>query len=303
MNFMFSAKELDKETGFYYYGARYLDPKYSRWISTDPAMNTGEYFPQAPVNDEAKKHNGNLPGMGGIFNHINGNLYHYAANNPIKYTDPDGRICYSYYDRELGKYSILTFNSWRTKGLNICNSLLDFYPFGIGTAGKRLSEFLTPYEECRLIDSSTPAGHFLSFDANNFLDKFGRLSDGLNFITIVGKRINDGAGIIKNIGKVSNFIGNISNYIINPALLGLSVGENLSALIDGCVVSIFNTHLLSNSRKGVEDKYKFARDKLLESLKDGTIQLYYFEEDKAYFYDIHNKEKFDLILKTIDEME
>ena len=29
--------------------------------------------------------------MGGVFNHINGNLYHYAGNNPVKYTDPDGR--------------------------------------------------------------------------------------------------------------------------------------------------------------------------------------------------------------------
>ena len=73
----------------YYYGARYLDPKYSMWISTDPAL--GEYIPQAPINDEIRKNNQNLPGMGGIFNHINSNLYHYSANNPIKYTDPDGK--------------------------------------------------------------------------------------------------------------------------------------------------------------------------------------------------------------------
>ena len=45
----------------------------------------------APVNDEAKKHNQNLPGMGGIYNTVNFHLYHYAGNNPIKYTDPTGR--------------------------------------------------------------------------------------------------------------------------------------------------------------------------------------------------------------------
>ena len=56
-------------TCLYYYGARYLDPKTSRWLSGDPAM--GEYIPQAPINDEARKHNGNLPGMGGIFNLVN----------------------------------------------------------------------------------------------------------------------------------------------------------------------------------------------------------------------------------------
>jgi hypothetical protein len=28
--------------------------------------------------------------MGGIFNTVNSHLYHYAGNNPVKYTDPDG---------------------------------------------------------------------------------------------------------------------------------------------------------------------------------------------------------------------
>ncbi|WPO78016.1 RHS repeat-associated core domain-containing protein [Flavobacterium sp. KACC 22761] len=34
--YLFNGKELDKETGLYYYGARYYDPKISVWTSVDP---------------------------------------------------------------------------------------------------------------------------------------------------------------------------------------------------------------------------------------------------------------------------
>ena len=75
--FKFTGKERDEETGLYYYGARYLDPRTSRWLSADPAL--GEYMA------------GSKAGVGGIYNQVNLNLYHYAGNNSIKYTDPDGK--------------------------------------------------------------------------------------------------------------------------------------------------------------------------------------------------------------------
>jgi RHS repeat-associated protein len=87
--FRFTGKELDPETGLYYFGARYLDPKTSRWLSGDPAV--GEYIPGAPVNDEVRKQNQNLPGQGGVFNYVNLHVYHYAGNNPVKLVDPDGK--------------------------------------------------------------------------------------------------------------------------------------------------------------------------------------------------------------------
>ena len=62
MPYKFNGKEFDEETGLYYYGARYYDPRLSLWLSIDPK--------------EEK--------------YSNVSTYCYVISNPLKYTDPTG---------------------------------------------------------------------------------------------------------------------------------------------------------------------------------------------------------------------
>jgi len=72
--YLFSAKELDEETGLYYYGARYYDPRTSVWQSADPILN---------------RHLGGTRD-GGVYNSFNLALFAYSYQNPIRLVDPDG---------------------------------------------------------------------------------------------------------------------------------------------------------------------------------------------------------------------
>jgi len=63
MPYKFNGKEFDQETGLYYYGARYMNPRTSLWYGVDPLVE--KYVQNSP--------------------------YCYGANNPVKFIDTDGR--------------------------------------------------------------------------------------------------------------------------------------------------------------------------------------------------------------------
>jgi len=71
--YKFSGKELDTEGGldWYYFGARYYDPKIGRFLSVDPHADS--YHDLTP--------------------------YHYVGNNPLVFVDPTGRDSVYFVDQ------------------------------------------------------------------------------------------------------------------------------------------------------------------------------------------------------------
>jgi len=74
--YKFTAKELDNETSYTYFGARYYDSELSGWLSVDPMSD--KYPSLSP--------------------------YCYSADNPVVLKDPNGMLITDYYDIKTGEH-------------------------------------------------------------------------------------------------------------------------------------------------------------------------------------------------------
>ncbi|MBP9023954.1 MAG: RHS repeat-associated core domain-containing protein [Spirochaetes bacterium] len=144
--FRFTGHLKDDETGFYYCHARYYDPKIGKFLSTDPILE--QYLPMTPIGDKEKEYNKKLPGMGGVFNSVNLNMYHYAGNNPINMIDPDGcsEIAVAGYSNNGNHRDDRTaaLRAWKVQFLSHKSKLGSFVLLEIST-GKSFLDKLSKY--------------------------------------------------------------------------------------------------------------------------------------------------------------
>ena len=100
-DYEFTGKELDEDTGLYYYEARYYDSAIGRFVSLDPWFGD--------VSDPQSL-----------------NKYSYVRNNPMNYVDPTGEVL-AHFLRELGRKIVRKFSrDYATEGME--DKFFDNYP-------------------------------------------------------------------------------------------------------------------------------------------------------------------------------
>ena len=72
----FTGKERDTETGYDYFGARYLSSKVGRFTALDPSFIVAD----------------------NLVDPQRWNRYTYSRDNPLRYVDPDGRVIFDYQE-------------------------------------------------------------------------------------------------------------------------------------------------------------------------------------------------------------
>jgi RHS repeat-associated protein len=152
--YLFNAKELDEETGLYYYGARYYDSRVSLWLGVD--LLAEEY-----------------PGI---------SVYAYCFGNPVKLIDPDG--CgpiprtqkAEYKGRPWYEKAVVFLNNTAASIVNvpvdIINSCIDesvfIYSNGLGEYFKAGSDTYTNMWNATVADLSRPLSEQLQSLGNDF---------------------------------------------------------------------------------------------------------------------------------------
>ena len=225
--YLFNAKEFDEETGLYYYGARYYEPRLSLWISVDP-------------NQEE---------------HPNHSSFCFESNNPIKFIDEDGRDIVIF-----GKY-----NSSVTLVTDLIDIKVNASSLGINWNGNyRLAGNEVVSAGLDIVGIFDPTG---VADGTNALlqaksgDWFGATISGLGVVPYLGDaakvfKVGKDFKIIKdaiNIIQRNRIIGKMAESQITKGLVkcfgkDATVGEQITARFSDGSKVVFDNVVVKNGK-------------------------------------------------------
>ena len=205
--YLFNAKEFDEETGMYYYGARYYDPRVSLWISTDIL--------------EEKNY---------------GNSSYAYTYNPITFIDPIGTdtINISYVNKKWKIDAPIIADG--NDVFNVANGYKkETYEFSQGEHGKRVNLLNLEIGETK--DSYTLGVYHISGEADNGTGFYVAPGGEPSTKNGSGRRIPDGTYPIINPTAGSQWIkpgvgGNVSKRGIRFHY----GGTNPRSWTEGCFV-------------------------------------------------------------------
>jgi len=248
-----------------FYGVRYLDSKTSRWISADPAM--GEYIPQAPINDEAKKNNKNLPGMGGIYNTVNMHVYHYAGNNPVVMRDPDGKTPRS--------YRTLDVNASEATGKRVeCYKFTASVSTLDGASEAALSGLIPLGLGGLAVSGINSIFGFKNITAKDGLSKLKNIVSISSSVLSQGKRA---ASVLKMTGDLGKILSKITGPagVISNIITAIDVGSELFKAddvgMDTMIEKLLGSALVSNTHEGLSALYLYAKHEMSALKESGDL--------------------------------
>ena len=215
MAYNFTGKELDESTGFYYFGARYFDPRANIWISPDPIL--GDYL------DGQRS-------RGGVFNPTNLNLFAYGHMQPVNLVDLNGL--------EIGEVNV----SRRVESA-----------IGILKSTKTGGELWSKMSESRVIVNI--GSHEGNIVRTYWYDKDGKLSGNFDKVETVRVSIGEGAVTSRLMGIERNdetvvFVPSLVRSLAHE--FGHTIGESDDGgyrLADIFNSPRFNTYRMNNISK------------------------------------------------------
>ena len=156
--YLFNAKEFDEETGMYYYGARYYDPRLSLWISPDPLQ---EKYPNVtPICYTLNSPVNAIDPNGGVVIFINGMHNGFEGGKAKYWNGLDQRVMKRigdhkarYYDGSSGGALNLIFGSVFNRNIYSGNRYRAGYFSGYRNAAKILTS-LSDDETIKIVTHS-----------------------------------------------------------------------------------------------------------------------------------------------------